>query len=107
MQTVVVEQTIYKSGKNTRSLLTDIRKAVAATSAVCADYVFTENYQVKIGACKFFQLHSDLPVSITIKSNGQSTTMISNVITIAADLEQVVVNNCQSESKQVHIVYAN
>lgn len=113
METVVIEERIYKSGKNIRSLLLDVRKACADMNTTSTFMEFKSNEDaVKVKEIDFLHIHSNEPVVVSLKANGQSMTYVTSFLTLQGRLDQVVVAGCCEEGQdtikpaQTFIVYA-
>lgn len=100
METVVVEERLYKSSTKIRSLLTDVRKALVASNTTSTFYEFKSSEdEVKIKDIKFFHVHSDCPLNLSLKANGQSISLKTNFFTISGDLDQVLItSSCEGNT---------
>ena len=94
METVVIEERLYRSSTKIRSLLTDVRKALVSSNTTSTFYEFkSAEDEVKIKGINFFHIHCDKPINISMKANGQSISISTNFFTISGDLDQVLVTS--------------
>lgn len=111
METVVIEERLYRSSTKIRSLLTDVRKALVSSNTTSTFYEFkSAEDEVKIKDINFFHIHCDKPINISMKANGQSISISTNFFTISGDLDQVLVtSSCDGnnfEPVTAYITYA-
>lgn len=111
METVVIEERLYRSSTKIRSLLTDVRKALVSSNTTSTFYEFKlAEDEVKIKDINFFHIHCDKPINISMKANGQSISISTNFFTISGDLDQVLVtSSCDGnnfEPVTAYITYA-
>ena len=113
METIVIEERIYKSGKNIRSFLSDVRKACADMNTTSTFYEFTgQDEEVKLKDIDFLHVHSNEPIVLGIKSNGQSISYLTTFFTLQGKMDQVTISYCLEEGQdtvkpaQTFIIYA-
>lgn len=81
METVVIEERLYRSSTKIRSLLTDVRKALVSSNTTSTFYEFkSAEDEVKIKGINFFHIHCDKPINISMKANGQSISISTNFL---------------------------
>lgn len=106
METIVVEEKIFNSKDNVRSLLTDLRKVYPTASNSTSNFTLVPNNSFKISNCGFFHFHSNSCISLQIKKDGQSITTNSQFFTLIGKLDQVILTNIQDKNVEVYITYA-
>lgn len=106
METIVVEEKIFDSKDNVRSLLTDLRKAYPSSSNSTSNFTLIPNNSFKISNCGFFHFHSNSCIYLQVKKDGQSISFNSQFITLMGRIDQIILTNIQDKNVEVYVTYA-
>lgn len=106
MSTIVTEEKIFNSMKNTREQLASIRKAIPCTSYINSSFILAPGKSYITSACSYIHIHSNNIVNIKIKKDGQVISIDSILLTLYGVLDQVTITNIQDSNNDVYITYA-
>lgn len=106
IETIVVEEKIYDSKQNTRDELINIRKAFPISSFINSSFILNSNKSYSLSNARFIHFHSNSPLTVQIKKNGQLIEISGQLLTLDGGVDNLILTNSTTSDIKVYITYA-